>query len=59
MRLAYPVLEAGCEEKVARIMDYLAGISNLELTGRTGTFAYVHLHDLMQRGREIALGCSG
>ena len=53
MSHAYPVLEAGFEEKLDHVMTYLGQFKNLEFSGRSGRFAYTHLHDLMRSGRAI------
>lgn len=50
---AYPVLEIGAEARVAKVEAYLGRFTNLHLTGRSGRFAYVHLHDLLHIGREL------
>ncbi len=51
---AYPVLEVGFAENVENLMNYLRSFRNLYLTGRSSLFRYVHLHDLMRAGRELA-----
>jgi protoporphyrinogen oxidase len=53
MSYAYPILEAGFEEKILRIINFLKGFSNLRLSGRNGRFMYVHVHDMMRFGKEI------
>lgn len=53
LNYAYPILEFGFEEKVARIFDWLDRFENLSLSGRNGKFAYTHLHDMMRFGKEI------
>jgi protoporphyrinogen oxidase len=53
MHYAYPVFEAGYEEKIEKIFNYLRRFNNLAFTGRTSKFEYLHLHDLMQSGKEI------
>ena len=50
---AYPVLEAGVEEKVRTIATFLAPLENLRLGGRNGKFRYSWIHDIMQSGREM------
>ena len=50
---AYPILEIGFEQKVWQMIDWLDRFSNLKISGRNGKFAYTHLHDMMQMGREI------
>ncbi len=50
---AYPVLEAGFEDKLATVMNALESFPNLAFAGRNGRFAYVHIHDLMRRGEAI------
>ncbi|HVZ22014.1 MAG TPA: hypothetical protein VG871_13160, partial [Vicinamibacterales bacterium] len=51
---AYPVLETGSTGQIATVQRHLASFSNLHMAGRTGRFAYVHVHDLMRAGRELA-----
>jgi protoporphyrinogen oxidase len=53
MHYAYPILEKGYEKRLAEIHNYLKGYSNLELSGRNGRFSYIHIHDMMEIGREI------
>lgn len=53
MLRAYPVLEAGFEDKRDRLLQQLGRFDNLFFSGRCGRFAYAHLHDLMRWGREI------
>ncbi|MCG9134171.1 FAD-dependent oxidoreductase [Candidatus Poribacteria bacterium] len=50
---AYPVLEVGFEESVARLVAYFETFENLYLTGRSSLFRYLHLHDLFKAGREV------
>ena len=50
---AYPVLEAGFEAIVASLTDYLGTFENLRVAGRSGLFAYTHIHDLMHEGQRI------
>jgi protoporphyrinogen oxidase len=49
---AYPVLEAGAEEKVRRVIGYFDRFENMVVTGRNGRFTYRHLHDMMRFGVE-------
>ena len=51
---AYPVLETGFEEKAGRLLDYCAGFANLSVTGRSGQYRYLHIHDLFRSGKELA-----
>jgi protoporphyrinogen oxidase len=44
---AYPVLEKGVEEKRREIFSYLGRFANLRAIGRSGTFSYLHIHDLL------------
>jgi protoporphyrinogen oxidase len=53
MHNAYPVLTLDYEDKLAELFRYLKRFSNLAFTGRSSKFAYIHLHDSMQSGREI------
>lgn len=50
---AYPVLEIGFEEKVEKLNTFLQQFANLKITGRSGMFAYTHLHDMMKFGKEV------
>ncbi|MCG8622651.1 MAG: FAD-dependent oxidoreductase, partial [Proteobacteria bacterium] len=50
---AYPVLEVGFEEKIARLVAYFETFENLYLTGRSSLFRYLHLHDLFKSGKEV------
>lgn len=50
---AYPVLGGGFEEKLRHIHKFLAGFSNLGLSGRNGMFVYGHIHDMMAMGKGI------
>ena len=50
---AYPVLEVGFEENVARLVRYFERFENLYLTGRSSLFRYLHLHDLFKAGKEV------
>ena len=52
MTHSYPVLELGSERVLARLDDYLAGLSNLATVGRNGGFVYAHLHDMLRSGAE-------
>ncbi len=49
---AYPVLERGTDESVARMLGYCARFGNLRLAGRNALFRYTHLHDMLRQGRE-------
>ncbi len=50
---AYPVLEVGIEKKVDAIFDYLKRFPNLRVSGRSGRFAYVWIHDMMRFAQDI------
>jgi len=50
---AYPILEIGYAAAVRNLMDYFAQFENLRITGRSASFAYVHIHDLLREGRNI------
>ena len=47
------MLETGYEKKVEVLANYLKRFKNLRTTGRSGKFAYTHIHDMMQSGKEI------
>ena len=53
---AYPVLEVGFQENVARLVTYFETFENLLLTGRSSLFRYLHLHDLFKAGKEVIEG---
>jgi hypothetical protein len=55
MSHAYPVLEAGIEDKVERALEYLSGFSNLSVVGRNGRFVYAHVHDMLRFGLEVTI----
>jgi protoporphyrinogen oxidase len=44
---AYPVLEKGVENRRREIFSYLGRFANLRAIGRSGTFSYLHIHDLL------------
>ena len=50
---AYPVLERGFEEKILSLNAFLQSFVNLRMTGRNGSFTYVHVHDLLRSGKNI------
>ncbi|MBL4654668.1 MAG: FAD-dependent oxidoreductase [Bacteroidia bacterium] len=50
---AYPVLEKDVDEKLLEIDKYLSQFKNLHLIGRSGTYQYNHIHDLMYSGKMI------
>jgi len=45
---AYPVLEVGHEEITKEIFDWLRVFTNLAFVGRSATFSYLHIHDLIR-----------
>ena len=51
---AYPVLEVGYQKKVESLLQYFRTFANLHMTGRSALFQYVHIHDLLKAGRELA-----
>jgi protoporphyrinogen oxidase len=50
---AYPVLEKDVHEKLAPVQRYLGRFNNLHQSGRSGMFAYTHIHDMFARASEI------
>ncbi|MBL4716468.1 MAG: FAD-dependent oxidoreductase [Bacteroidia bacterium] len=50
---AYPVLERDVDEKLTEIQNYLCQFKNLHLIGRSGTYKYNHIHDLLYSGKMI------
>ncbi|HDS16060.1 MAG TPA: hypothetical protein ENN66_05535 [Proteobacteria bacterium] len=59
MRDAYPVLEKRYEQRVGAISSWLKRFTNLHISGRNGTFTYIHIHDLMAQARQLAGRLSG
>jgi protoporphyrinogen oxidase len=59
MSHAYPVLEAGIEDQVARALKYLSDFSNLSVVGRNGRFVYAHVHDMLRFGLEVTSQLAG
>jgi protoporphyrinogen oxidase len=53
MSHAYPVLEAGIEDKITKVLGYLANFSNLSMVGRNGRFVYAHVHDMLRFGLDV------
>ncbi len=49
---AYPVYSLNYQARVARIIEALGSISNLDLIGRGGQFFYTHLHDQLRFGKD-------
>ena len=49
----YPILDTDYEWKMERILTYLDTFSNLKVTGRTGTFAYISLHHILKSSKKI------
>ena len=49
---AYPVYSLNYGARVARIIEALGSISNLDLIGRGGQFFYTHLHDQLRFGKD-------
>jgi protoporphyrinogen oxidase len=50
---AYPVLDLEADDRIACVERYLERFENLKLLGRSARFAYVHLHDLLEAGRQL------
>jgi protoporphyrinogen oxidase len=49
---AYPLLEVNYEQKIRQIHAYLENFSNLKITGRTGSFAYLSLHHILKNAKK-------
>lgn len=49
---AYPVYSLNYADQVARTIEGLASIANLDLIGRGGQFFYSHLHDQLRFGKD-------
>lgn len=47
---AYPMYELGYEEPLKKVMDYIAGFSNLQIVGRYGTYKYNNMDHSMKTG---------
>ncbi len=56
---AYPVLEAGIEDKVELLLQYLMRFSNLRMIGRNGRFVYSHVHDMLRFGLDVINDIAG
>jgi protoporphyrinogen oxidase len=57
LRDAYPILEAGYQDKVDKIGNYLRRFSNLRSCGRNGEFEYLWIHDMMLTGERVVKKC--
>lgn len=53
MPYAYPVLEAGIEDKLKQVYDWLKNFRNLRLVGRNGEFQYTHVHYIMRSAQNL------
>ena len=56
---AYPVLEAGIEQRMERLLGYLTQFSNLSTIGRSGRFVYAHVHDMLRFGLDVVNDLAG
>lgn len=52
---AYPILDVGYRARHGFITDYLAGFTNLETAGRSGTFQYLNMDHAIESGMEAAV----
>jgi hypothetical protein len=43
----------GLDTIVRRVLTYLDHFGNLSLLGRNATFEYLHLHEIMRRGKDL------
>ena len=50
---AYPVLEAGINNEIDELIDYLKKFKNMYLLGRNASFKYLHTHDLFHQSKNI------
>lgn len=50
---AYPVIGQGTEEELKPLQEYLGSFANLHQSGRSGMFAYTHIHDMFIRAKSI------
>lgn len=53
MPFAYPILETGFQTTVGNVLDYFSRFENLHIIGRSGLFAYTHIHNLLIEGRDL------
>ena len=53
---AYPVLHIGYQNKIRKLLGFLHGLSNLKLTGRNGTFAYLSFHHIVKSSKKVIQG---
>lgn len=51
---AYPVLEIEAMQYVEKLSAYFSQFENVKSTGRSALFRYVHLHDLIAAGSDMA-----
>ncbi len=54
MHSAYPVLKTDTTNTVARIRTWLSRLTNVDMAGRGGDFAYTHVHDILRSGQTMA-----
>jgi protoporphyrinogen oxidase len=59
LEYAYPILDAGCQERFQRVAAYVQRFRNLRLSGRNGRFVYSWIHDMMKFGRDIVEDYAG
>ena len=50
---AYPILTVGVDAIVHRMLSYLGRFGNLSVVGRNARFEYLHLHEVMRRGKNL------
>jgi protoporphyrinogen oxidase len=55
MANAYPVLEVGFQENIDLLFNWLDRFRNLQVCGRSGSFCYSWIHDMMLAGRECVM----
>ena len=51
---AYPVFKVGYKENLDRVLSYLAGFKNLTLLGRTGTYSYLNMDQVVEEAVSAA-----
>jgi protoporphyrinogen oxidase len=49
----YPVLDIGYRRKIQTIFSYLKTFENLKLTGRSGAFQYLSIHNIMKSSKKL------
>lgn len=53
VKYAYPILTKQTHENIQAIKDYLLQFENLTIFGRSGTFQYIHFHNILHEAQTI------